>query len=90
MITLEMILLWAIVAGAVVLFSIDIFPVDKVSFLVLGALAATGLVQSNEAISGFGNPATITVASMLVGVASLTWLYLVSKPEAAGPFLCNS
>ena len=26
---------------------------------------ATGLVQSNEAISGFGNPATITVACML-------------------------
>ena len=65
MITLEMILLWAIVAGAVVLFSLDIFPVDKVSFLVLGALVATGLVQSNEAISGFGNPATITVACML-------------------------
>ena len=65
MITLEMILLWAIVAGAVVLFSLDVFPVDKVSFLVLGALVATGLVQSNEAISGFGNPATITVACML-------------------------
>ena len=66
MITFEMILLWAIVAGAVVLFSFDIFPVDKVSFLVLGALVATGLVRGNEAISGFGNPATITVASMLV------------------------
>ncbi len=65
MITFEMILLWAIVAGAVVLFSFDVFPVDKVSFLVLGALVATGLVQSNEAISGFGNPATITVACML-------------------------
>ena len=65
MITFEMILLWAIVAGAVVLFSCDVFPVDKVSFLVLGALVATGLVQSNEAISGFGNPATITVACML-------------------------
>jgi di/tricarboxylate transporter len=66
MITFEMILLWAIVAGAVVLFSFDIFPVDKVSFLVLGALVATGLVRGNEAISGFGNPATITVACMLV------------------------
>ncbi len=65
MITFEMILLWAIVAGSVVLFSCDVFPVDKVSFLVLGALVATGLVQSNEAISGFGNPATITVACML-------------------------
>ena len=65
MITFEMILLWAIVAGAVVLFSYDVFPVDKVSLLVLGALVATGLVRGSEAISGFGNPATITVACML-------------------------
>ena len=65
MITFEMILLWAIVAGAVVLFSCDVFPVDKVSLLVLGALVATGLVRGSEAISGFGNPATITVACML-------------------------
>ena len=65
MITFEMILLWAIVAGAVVLFSFDVFPVDKVSLLVLGALVATGLVRGSEAISGFGNPATITVACML-------------------------
>ena len=65
MITFEMILLWAIVAGAVVLFSCEVFPVDKVSLLVLGALVATGLVRGSEAISGFGNPATITVACML-------------------------
>ena len=65
MITFEMILLWGILAGAVVLFSFDVFPVDKVSLLVLGALVATGLVRGSEAISGFGNPATITVACML-------------------------
>ena len=65
MITFEMILLWAILAGAVILFSFDVFPVDKVSLLVLGALVATGLVRGSEAISGFGNPATITVACML-------------------------
>ena len=65
MITFEMILLWGILAGAVVLFSCEVFPVDKVSLLVLGALVATGLVRGSEAISGFGNPATITVACML-------------------------
>ena len=65
MITFEMILLWAILAGAVILFSFEVFPVDKVSLLVLGTLVATGLVRGSEAISGFGNPATITVACML-------------------------
>ena len=33
MITFEMILLWAIVAGAVIRFSSDVFPVGKVSGL---------------------------------------------------------
>ena len=65
MITFEMIVLWTILAGAVILFSFDVFPADKVSLLVLGALVATGLVRGSEAISGFGDPATITVACML-------------------------
>ncbi len=63
--TFEMVLLWIILAGAVLLFSFDVFPVDKVSLLVLGALIVCGLINGKQAISGFGNPATITVACML-------------------------
>ena len=63
--TFEIALLWIILFAAVILFSFDIFPVDKVSLLVLAALIACGLIKGNQAISGFGNPATITVACML-------------------------
>ena len=63
--TVEMGILWGIIACAVVLFSFDIFPVDKVSLLVLASLVGTRLITGADAIAGFGNPATITVACML-------------------------
>lgn len=63
--TPEMVLLSAIIVGAVILFSLDLYPVDKVSILVLSALLLFDLVSSGEAIAGFGNSATVTVACML-------------------------
>ncbi|MDA2938698.1 SLC13 family permease [Acidobacteria bacterium AH-259-A15] len=63
--TIEMFLLSVIVLGAVVLFAADVFPVDKVSALILSALVAVRLISPEQAIAGFGNPATVTVACML-------------------------
>jgi di/tricarboxylate transporter len=63
--TLEMLILGAIVLAAIFLFALDIFPVDKVSLMVLSGLVLTGLITGEEAVSGFGNTATITVACML-------------------------
>ena len=63
--TLEMFLMAAILLAAVSLFALEVFPVDKVSVIVLGALVLTRLVTPEQAVSGFGNPATITVACML-------------------------
>ena len=63
--TFEMLLLAAIVAVSVILFAFEVFPVDKVSLLILSALVAFRLVSPEEAIAGFGNPATVTVACML-------------------------
>ncbi len=54
-----------IIAIAIILFAVDIFPPDKVSILLLTSLILTRLVTPEQAISGFGNPATITVACML-------------------------
>jgi len=39
---------------------------DLVSLLVLATLAATGLVSPNQAVSGFGNSAVITVWAMFI------------------------
>ena len=63
--TLEMVLLSAIIVGAVACFALETYPVDKVSVLVLSALVLFRLISPEEAIAGFGNPATVTVACML-------------------------
>ena len=50
--------------------------------LALGALALTGLVTSNEALSGFSSPAVITVGAVLILSAGVGEGILVveSKP----------
>lgn len=60
-----MIILTFIVAGGVALFAFDIYPADKVSILILACLVLAGLIRPEQAVAGFGNPATITVACML-------------------------
>ncbi|MGH9341343.1 MAG: SLC13 family permease [Acidobacteriota bacterium] len=63
--SLEIVLLGAIILAAVLLFAFDVFPVDKTSILVLGSLVALRLITPEQAVSGFGNTATVTVAAML-------------------------
>ncbi len=81
--TFEMLILSALIIGAVILFALDVFPVDKVSALILSTLIIFRLVTPDEAIAGFGNPATVTVACMLAlsyGIESTGGLhYLVNK-----------
>lgn len=61
-------ILWVILimVGATALFITQIFSVEVTSMLVLGSLMALKLVTPEEAVSGFSNPATVTVASMFV------------------------
>ena len=63
--TIDMILLGAIIAVAAILFALDVYPVDKISIIVLSSLVITRLISPSEAVAGFGNSATITVACML-------------------------
>lgn len=69
-----MIELWltlVVLAGAVYLFVTEKLPVDVVALLVLSSLLIFGLVSPREALSGFSNEATITVAAMFVLSAGL-------------------
>lgn len=59
-------LVLVIIAGAVALFATEKFPVDFVAIMVLAVLLILGLVTPEEGISGFSNPATITVGAMFV------------------------
>lgn len=67
----EAILVISILVGAVALFISEKYPIDFVALLVLGVLLALGLVTPAEGISGFSNPATVTVAAMFILSAGL-------------------
>ncbi len=67
----DAVLVLAILVGAVALFVSEKFPIDFVALLVLGVLLLFGLVTPQEGISGFSNPATVTVAAMFVLSAGL-------------------
>ncbi|HEY8683792.1 MAG TPA: SLC13 family permease, partial [Rhodanobacter sp.] len=58
---------WATVAVIVVamaLFASEKVRIDLVALLVLAALVILGIVSPGEALSGFSNEATVTVAAM--------------------------
>ena len=64
--TFQIGLVLAILAVAVVLFVSEKLRVDVVALLVLVLLALTGLVTPQQALSGFSNPAVITVWAVFI------------------------
>ena len=64
--TLEIALVLGILAAAVVLFVTEWVRVDLVALIVLVSLAFTGLITPVQAISGFSNPAVITVWAVFI------------------------
>jgi len=64
-----MLLAFAILAAALVIFILDIVAIDFVAFSIMALILVLGPVlgvQPHEAISGFGSPATITILAMFV------------------------
>jgi len=57
---------------SLILFISEVIRMDVVALLVLGALAVTGLVDSNQAFAGFSNSAVITVWAMFILSEGLT------------------
>ena len=55
----------------IILFITEILRMDVVAILVLVTLTLTGLIDINEALSGFNNPAVITVMAIFMVSASL-------------------
>jgi di/tricarboxylate transporter len=70
--TFEIALVLGILAISLVLFISEVIRMDLVALLVLGALAVTGLVDSNQAFAGFSNSAVITVWAMFILSEGLT------------------
>lgn len=70
--TFEIGLVLVILLASLVLFVTEWLRMDVVALLVLGALAVSGLVTAREALSGFSNPAVITVWAMFILSAGLS------------------
>jgi di/tricarboxylate transporter len=68
---MELAITLLVLAGAVLLFVTEKFPVDVVAILVLCSLLVLGVVTPREALSGFSSQATLTVAAMFVLSAGL-------------------
>ncbi|MCK0136233.1 SLC13 family permease [Arenibacter sp. S6351L] len=78
--TLEMGLVFLVLFITIILFALEVFPVDKIAFFIIVSLTLLGLVKPEEAVSGFSNSATIAVlALMILAIAMeengvITWL----------------
>jgi di/tricarboxylate transporter len=74
---MEILAVLLLVVSAIILFATEALRVDVVAILILVALALSGLIAPEEALSGFSNPATATVAAMFVLSAGLRHTGLV-------------
>ena len=64
--TVEMVVLIAILAASTVLYLSNWLATETTSALVIASLALTGILNTNEALSGFASAATLTVGAMFV------------------------
>jgi di/tricarboxylate transporter len=67
--TFQIALVFVLLAVALVVFALEIWPIDFVAFSIMAVILVLGPVlglEPNEVISGFSNPATITVLAMFI------------------------
>ncbi|MCB0079037.1 MAG: SLC13 family permease [Anaerolineales bacterium] len=67
----DILIVLAILAVTTVLLIRETIRVDLLSLLVMGVLVVVGILTPMEAVAGFANPATLTVAAMFVLSAAL-------------------
>lgn len=67
----DMIIVFIVIVGAVILFATEKLPVDMTALIVMAILLSTGIISAEEGISGFSNTATITVGAMFIVSAAL-------------------
>lgn len=70
--TPDIVLILVILGVAVVLLVTEWIPMEVTALLALGAVALTGLVQPEEALDGFANPAVVTVWAVFILSGGLT------------------
>ncbi len=69
--TIDMITVLGLILVAVVLFVTERLPIALVALLVMTTLLLSGIITPDEALAGFSNMATVTIAALLVLSAGL-------------------
>ncbi|MCF7886634.1 MAG: sodium:proton antiporter, partial [Candidatus Marinimicrobia bacterium] len=64
--SIEIIIVFGLIIGAVVLFTTEIISFDLTALIITGTLMASGILTVKEGLSGFSNPATITIGAMFI------------------------
>lgn len=64
--TLEIGIVLVVLVGAMIMFATERYPVDVVAIIAMSILIITGVITPEQGVSGFSNPATITVAAMFI------------------------
>lgn len=62
----SVLLVFIIIGVTILLFVTEYFAIDKIAFLIIIALVLLQLTTPEEAISGFSNPAVITILSLMI------------------------
>ena len=65
-VTFEIGFMLALISVALILFVLELFPIEVTAMLMLATLLAFGIVTVEEAILGLSNKAIVTVGAMLV------------------------
>ncbi len=77
--TPDIILVLTILVSAILLFISNKVRMDLVGLLVMVSLAISGLITPSQALSGFSNPAVITVWAVLILSGALARTVVASK-----------
>lgn len=80
--TPEIALAFAILVGALIVFMLDVVPIDFVAFSIMALILVLGPilgVTPQEAISGFSNPATVTILAMFILSAGIYRTGLINR-----------
>ena len=70
--TLSIAILLGIIALAVILFSIEYFPIDVVALIILVVVILAGLLTPEAAFAGFGSNTSMMILGILIMTAGLS------------------
>jgi di/tricarboxylate transporter len=64
--TLEIAFMLILIVATLVVFALELFPMEVTAFALLAVLLATGIVNADQAISGLSNPAVVTIGLLFI------------------------